>query len=101
MSSDLGSLRFEEFETQIEADLKIYLLHCLVGANMRPPLHMFPKAAWPDLHCKCESIKQNNFGHDNGVCTRPVGAATPDPGNPGNSTASSPRLSRGLKIKIR
>merc|ERR1719189_248596 len=27
---------------------------------------------------------------------RPVGAATPDPGNPGNSTASSPRLSRGL-----
>merc|ERR1712088_347114 len=26
-----------------------HLLHCLVGANMRPPLHMFPKAAWPDL----------------------------------------------------
>merc|ERR1719220_3404536 len=26
-----------------------HLLHCLVGANMRPPLHMLPKAACPDL----------------------------------------------------
>merc|ERR1719186_794728 len=26
-----------------------HLLHVLVGANMRPPLHMLPKAPWPDL----------------------------------------------------
>lgn len=24
-------------------------LQVLVGANIRPPLHMFPKAPWPDL----------------------------------------------------
>ena len=24
-------------------------LHCLVGANILPPRHMLPKAAWPDL----------------------------------------------------
>ena len=26
-----------------------HLRHCLVGANMRPPRHMLPKAACPDL----------------------------------------------------
>ena len=29
-----------------------------------------------------------------------MGTATPDPGDPSNSTASSPRLGRGLKIRL-
>ena len=71
-----------------------HLLHCLVGANMRPPLHMLPKAACPDLRAKYRVRSGEQISE-----SRPVGSATPHSGDPSNSTAGTPGLGRCLRIK--
>ena len=67
----------------------------LVGANIRPPRHMLPKAAWThDQHLP----RRDGLGETN--LSRSVGSSSSNSGNSSNSSTGSPGLGGSLMSSV-